>query len=341
MGKGKQIESSVKNLIIKHFEEGKSYRNIGKVLNLSCASVQNIIRKYKTYKTVENRPRTGRPKKLSRRDVSLILKEVEKNPKISAPKLAGSIAAVSGKHVHPKTVQRALRDKGYRSRVPRRKPLISDKNRRLRLDFAKKYKDMDEDFWRRVLFTDESKFNIFGSDGRAKIWRKPGTALQRKNLIPTVKHGGGSVMVWGAIAAAGVGNLAFIDGILDRHLYKSILEKHLQPSVDSLGMGRDWIFQQDNDPKHTARLVKDWLLYYAPRQLGSPPQSPDLNPIEHVWELLTRKIDHTTVNSKESLKEALTKAWSEITISETENLVLSMPRRLRAVIEARGGPTKY
>ena len=200
---------------------------------------------------------------------------------------------------------------------------------------------MDESFWRRVLFTDESKFNLFGSDGRTKIWRKTGTAYQTQNLIPTVKHGGGSVMVWGAMGAAGVGHLTFIDGIMNKYVYKSILEQHMQSSVDCLGLGSSWIFQQDNDPKHTAGLVKDWLLYYAPRQLYSPPQSPDLNPIEHVWELLARKIDNACSTSKTSLKEALKKAWSEIAPSETENLVLSMPRRLKAVIEARGGPTKY
>ena len=69
---------------------------------------------------------------------------------------------------------------------------------------------MDESFWRRVLFTNESKFNLFGSDGRTKIWRKTGTAYQTQNLIPTVKHGGGSVMVWGAIEAACVGHLSWL-----------------------------------------------------------------------------------------------------------------------------------
>ena len=175
------------------------------MLNLSFASVQNIVRKYKNDNTIENKPRTGRPKKLSRRDVSHIMNEVVKNPRISAPNLAESIAKISGKRVHPKTVQRVIRNNGYRSRVPRKKPLISEKNRQLRLDFAKKYIDKGEDFWRTVLFTDESKFNLFGSDGRTRVWRKSGTALQTKNLMPTVKHGGGSVMVWGAIGAAGVG----------------------------------------------------------------------------------------------------------------------------------------
>lgn len=63
------------------------------------------------------------------------------------------------------------------------------------------------DFWNRVLFTDESKYNIFGSDGREKIWIKANTAMNPKNLVSTVKHDGGSVMVWGAVAASGVGNL--------------------------------------------------------------------------------------------------------------------------------------
>lgn len=148
-------------------------------------------------------------------------------------------------------------------------------------------------------------------------------------------------MVWGAIGAAGVGNLEFIDGIMNQHTYKSILERNLQASVDILGLGPRWIFQQDNDPKHTALLVKEWLRFYAPRQLHSPPQSPDLNPIEHVWDLMKRKLTSTSITSKESLKKALKQIWSEISPPETESLVLSMPRRLQAVIDSHGGPTKY
>lgn len=71
---------------------------------------------------------------------------------------------------------------------------------------------------------------------------QPNTALQRRNLIPTVKHGIGSVMVWGVIGAAGAEKLAIIDGIMDQHQYKSILQQCLQPSVDSLDLGPHWIF---------------------------------------------------------------------------------------------------
>ncbi|GFY70892.1 transposable element Tcb1 transposase [Trichonephila inaurata madagascariensis] len=78
-------------------------------------------------------------------------------------------------------------------------------------DFASPHVDKDFDFWKTVVFTDESKFNVFRSDGRGKVWRKK-TAVNPENLTPTVKHGGGSVMVWDAMAATEVGNLVFIDG---------------------------------------------------------------------------------------------------------------------------------
>ena len=211
----------------------------------------------------------------------------------------------------------------------------------MRLEFAKRYIDKDEEFWNRVLFTDETKVNLFGNDSRGKVWRKKNTALDVNNLTPTVKHGGGSVMVWGAIAASGVGRMVFIDGVMDQHQYKRILEDNLKDSVDGLGLGQSWIFQQDNDPKHTARSVKEWLLYHAPRQLNSPPQSPDLNPIEHCWDILKRKVATKHVRSRDELKIALEEAWKEISPDETRNLVRSMPRRLQAVIDAKGGPTKY
>lgn len=88
-----------------------------------------------------------------------------------------------------------------------------------------------QEFWEKVIFSDESKFNVWGSDGRKLVWRKKGDALNKENLIPTVKHGGGSVMVWGCMSACGVGNLQIIEGTMDKHAYLNILKKNLKESA--------------------------------------------------------------------------------------------------------------
>ena len=196
-------------------------------------------------------------------------------------------------------------------------------------------------FWQKVLFSDESKFNIFGSDGRTMVWRKPNQEYNIKNLNPTVKHGGGSVMLWGCMAANGVGNLQFIESTMNRFKYLDILKENLKNSADKLELGADYVFQHDNDPKHTANIVKEWLLHNVPKQLRPPPQSPDLNPIEHLWELLERRIRKHQIKTKSDLKERLEEEWSKITIHDTSNLVKSMHRRLQDVIAAKGYPTKY
>ncbi|GFW24600.1 transposable element Tcb2 transposase [Trichonephila clavipes] len=137
-------------------------------------------------------------------------------------------------------------------------------------------------FGTQLFFSDESKFNIFGSDGRQYVWRKPNIELEKQHLTPTVKYGGGSVLVWGCMAANGVGKLCFIDGIMTaRSTYIDILLHNLQFSAQKLGLGTSFVFQQDNGPKHTANLTREWLLYNSPRQLNTPLQSPDINPIEN------------------------------------------------------------
>ncbi len=80
------------------------------------------------------------------------------------------------------------------------------------LTFAKEYVNKPSTFWKTVIFFNESKYNLFGSDGHGYEWRKKNCELQTENLVPTVKFGGGEVLLWGGMTASGVGNLVFIDG---------------------------------------------------------------------------------------------------------------------------------
>ncbi|GBM96206.1 Transposable element Tc1 transposase [Araneus ventricosus] len=117
-----------------------------------------------------------------------------------------------------------------------------------------------ETYWNNVLFADESKFNIFGSDGRIMVWRRKNKELNPKNLVGTVKYDGGGVLVWGCISASGLGNLVFTDGIMNRVLYLNILRDYLKLSAQNSGIGKNFVSYQDNDPKHTALNVRLWSL---------------------------------------------------------------------------------
>lgn len=128
---------------------------------------------------------------------------------------------------------------------------------------------------------------------------------------------------------------------MDKRGYLDILKANLKQSAIKLGLQDDYLFQQDNDPKHTADIVKLWLLYNTPKQLKTPPQSPDLNPIEHLWDMLEKKIRTHQITSKTMLKEVMEQEWGNITSAETTKLVQSMPKRLAEVLRRKGYPTSY
>ncbi|GFS91304.1 transposable element Tcb2 transposase [Trichonephila clavipes] len=140
----------------------------------------------------------------------------------------------------------------------------------------------------------------------------------------------------------------YIFGIKSRKLEwrkpcTALQKDHLVPteSAAKLGLGSSFRFQHDNNPKHTAEIVKLWLLYNVPNQLHMPPLSPDLNPIEHLWDLLEPKICQHNIFSKGMLKSVLKDEWEKISTEETTKLVSSMPKRLQEVLERWGYPTSY
>jgi len=149
-------------------------------------------------------------------------------------------------------------------------------------------------------------------------------------------------MVWGAMSALGVGYFVHIDETMTAIVYRDILDANLLQTADFLMHGKDSrIFQQDNDPKHTSGVVRKWLADNAVTTMEWPPQSPDLNPIENLWDVLDKKRSGADAQNASKLFEILTDAWASISPEECQKLVNSVPRRCQAVIDAHDGPIDY
>ncbi|GFX97823.1 HTH_Tnp_Tc3_2 domain-containing protein [Trichonephila clavipes] len=150
--------------------------NIAKVVGRSVNCIQKILQKFKKTGMLANNEGRGRKKIMNSITERRVIHQVKIDPKISAPKIAASTSDTLGRSVSAETVRRVLRKAGYNGRVARKKPLIGKRNRVKRLKFAKEHILKPQQFWNVVIFSDESKFNIFGSDGRRMVSRKPNTS---------------------------------------------------------------------------------------------------------------------------------------------------------------------
>uniref|UniRef100_A0AAZ3QN80 Tc1-like transposase DDE domain-containing protein n=1 Tax=Oncorhynchus tshawytscha TaxID=74940 RepID=A0AAZ3QN80_ONCTS len=128
----------------------------------------------------------------------------------------------------------------------------------------------------KILWSDETKIELFGLNAKHHVWKTPGT-------IPTVKHGGGSIMLWECFSAAGTGRLVRIKAKMYGAKYREILNETLFQNTQDLRLGQRFTFQQDNEPKHTAKTTQDWLRDKSLNVLEWPRQSSDLNSIERLW----------------------------------------------------------
>jgi transposase len=236
-------------------------------------------------------------------------------------------------------VRRALKEAGLTAVVKQKKPRLLPRHIRQRLDFALRYKHWTVEDWKRVIWSDETKINRLGSDGREYVWKKSGSAITEQHIKGTVKFGGGSLMLWGCMTAQGVGYAARIDGRMDAQLYTEILGDDFIKTLRDYKLDVDEIiFQQDNDPKHTSRIARKWFEDNGVEMLEWPAQSPDLNPIEHLWQHLKRQLatyDTEPVSIYELWKRVEIE-WYNIPVQVCINLIESMPRRIVSVLKAKG-----
>lgn len=180
---------------------GWSNGDVAAKLGLSKSTVSRQYRRLlETRDPYSVRPKTGRPHKLSDSDGRLAARIMARGEARDATDLKRK----QFKHVHAATVRRQLRRQGLGAYVRRRKPFLSKAAKQVRREWAKMFIDWSDEDWSDVIFSDESKFNLFGSDGRQWCWRRPGHEYDDVHVQKKVKHGGGNIMVWGCVTSRGV-----------------------------------------------------------------------------------------------------------------------------------------
>ena len=172
--------------------------------------------------------------------------------------------------------------------------------------------------------------------------------MQPHEIKSTVQNNGGGVMFWVCLTADGPGyGTTILEGSIDLEEYIKILDSSLLDTLNYYGKKpSDIRFQQDKASPHHSAVAKAWFNrngFSADEILNWPAQSPDLNPIEHVWHTLKRRLEayDTHPTTKEDLANRISDEWNKITKKDCLKYIDSMPKRIEAVIQSKGGPTFY
>ncbi|KAJ4429228.1 hypothetical protein ANN_26231 [Periplaneta americana] len=192
--------------------------------------------------------------------------------------------------------------------------------------------------WSCVLFTDESRFNLCSPDGRERVWRRRGERFSQCCISENVPYGGGGVMVWAGVCTDARTELVFVENgrlTADRYINECLAD-HIVPFGQFVG--DNFVLMHDNARPHIAHAVGDYLQEVGIHVLPWPARSPDMNPIEQVWDMLGRRVKNRRPRpeSLQKLRRALGEEWELIPQEDIANQIESMPRRMDAVIQARG-----
>ena len=337
----------IRALIYKKSKENIPVREIANFAGITRQAVYQIVKNYNARGHFNDAPRSGRPSKLDDRSLRHLKISLEGNRRQSLSDLTTTVNNILPAPVHFDTVRHALRHQlGMNARIAAKKPYLKYEHRRARLAWAKKHRRWKFRDWRRIIWTDECSVEIGKGSRPVWVYRRPGERYIEKCLTGTFKSGRQSLMMWGCMAHGRLGPLLrmgkgersgvdYVNSVLSGPLWDLYMELSEKRGLVAV--------MEDGAPIHRAGIAKRFRDNHKMESLPHPAQSPDVNPIEHVWRMLKIRVNQRKERPKnlDELWKIIQEEWEKIDIGFVNSLVRGMPRRAKAVYEARGGPTKY
>lgn len=304
--------------------------SIAKSTGLEYSTVKYYYRKFKKFDSTETRTRSGRPRKVTPEmaiDIDLL---VSRDKFISTTEMKKQLSEIHTVKISEATIQRELHNSGFKCVLPRRVPALKPHHIKKRIEWSKSHSKHD---WNNTIFSDESSIQLI--QNTRKVWtRNPKDETLGCSKFPQ------KVFFWGAIYLGGRSSIEIIEGIMTASVYRDILQRRMLPLIPKKGYKKPF-FQQDNDSKHTSRLLKEFFIEKKVKVIDWPACSPDLNPIENVWAFLKKAVEKREPQSTSELKQMVVEEWGLIPQLHIDNCIKSMPRRISDVIVAKGKKIKY
>jgi transposase len=312
---------------------------IGDQLAVPDRTIRRWIGRFRERGNVERVPGSGRPRKTTARADRQLVRWARSLA--LRKRSSSSLLGLWRERVSKFTVLRRISERGVLSRIAAKKIRLTARHRQARMTWAMNHNLWPDATWRRVVWSDESRYLLHPTDGRVRVWRERGQRYAEGNVQETVAAGGGSVHVWAAIWSNGRSELVILERNVNGQTYRQTLEEFLATYGAQLGDPATWFFQDDNAPPHRTAAVIEYKRAEGLRSLPWPACSPDLNPIEHAWDYLGRRVMERTPESLRQLRDILREEWRLIPQEYFNDLIGSIHRRIGAVIEAEGGHTRY
>jgi transposase len=327
-----QLTEVERSAIVTLDKVGWLHKDIAEALHCSENSVSLWVHRWRDEHSIADADRSGRPRSTTDdtdQDIMLYSDaHVNDNPKNIRRELELDCSA--------RTIRRRLNEVDLHSYVQR----AEHENPRARISFAEGYSRWTEEDWCRVMFSDETHFYL-GHQSREYVQRPPGTALDPNYTRKENERLEGKVSLWGCICAKGLGHAELYDDSFNARRYQSILQLNLVRSAHQFWPRGQWWFQQDNASQHKAATSREWFHNHGIDLIDWPAWSPDLNPIEELWNDLKRRVYGRHPKSMDELERFITEEWAATDLDFIARICRNMPHRLQAVIANNGHKIPY